>query len=133
MSHRDDSWETLLTHLRERSWFQENQADRLLLELPGQPGRTIEVRITPQEWAEMVGIAFGTVPPALIAFARAVEALPPQETRLYYESDTLVREVDLEPTSFNCPRTSAQKPKRAGAFSPTRDTPQIEDETSGGG
>ena len=133
MSHRDDSWETLLNHLRERSWLQDYHANRLLLELPNQPGRTIEVLITPQEWAEMVGIAFGTVPLALTAFASAVEALPPQETRLYYESYHIVREVDLEPTSFNSPPTSAQKPKRAGAFSRTPESSQAEDETSLGG
>lgn len=67
----------------------------------------------------MVGIAFGTVPAALTAFTSAVQALPPPETRLYYESYNIVREVDLEPTSFSFPPRSAQNPKRAGAFSPT--------------
>jgi hypothetical protein len=119
MSHRDDPWEKLLADLHERSWFQGHRENRLLLQLPGQPGRTIEVLITPQEWAEMVGIAFGTVPAALTAFTWAVQALPPPETRLYYESYRIVRSVDLEPTSFSSPPTPAPNPKRAGAFSPT--------------
>lgn len=120
MQGRDDLWAALLEELRVRSWAHEQRDDRLVLRLPQRPHETIDVLITPEQWAEMVGTAFGEVRAALVAFTHTVETLPLQETRLYYESYAVVRGVDLEPAFFHT-RPSGKSVKRVFAFPPSVD------------
>ena len=121
MSHRDDLWATLLDDLHRRSWAHDYREGRLVLHLPERPQGAVEVLITPEEWSDMVGVAFGDVHAALIAFGYAVEHLPAAEARLYYESYAVVRGVDREPTSFSKPRSSGEGVKRVRAFPPSLD------------
>ena len=121
MSHRDDLWATLLDDLDRRSWAHDYREGRLVLHLSERPQGTVEVLITPEQWAEMVGVAFGDVHAALMAFGYTVEHLPPDEARLYYESYAVVRGVDRETTSFSNPRSSGEGVKRVSAFPPSLD------------
>ena len=45
-----------------------------MLHLPERPQGAVEVLIAPEEWSDMVGVAFGDVHAALIAFGYAASS-----------------------------------------------------------